>query len=41
MAKATLLSIVQDLLSDADSDDVNSISDTVEADLMSTASVIQ
>lgn len=32
MAKATLLSIVQDILSDADSDDVNSISDTVEAD---------
>ena len=32
MAKATLLSIVQDILSDADSDDVNSITDTVEAD---------
>lgn len=32
MAKATLLSIVQDILSDADSDDVNSINDTVEAD---------
>lgn len=32
MAKETLLNIVQDILSDADSDDVNSISDTVEAD---------
>lgn len=32
MAKATLLSIVQGILSDADSDDVNSITDTVEAD---------
>lgn len=32
MAKITLLEIVQDILSDADSDDVNSISDTVESD---------
>ena len=32
MAKITLVEIVQDILSDADSDDVNSISDTVEAD---------
>jgi len=32
MAKTTLLAIVQDILSDADSDDVNSINDTVEAD---------
>ena len=31
MAKATLLEMVQDILSDADSDDVNSISDTVES----------
>jgi hypothetical protein len=32
MAKITLLEVVQDILSDADSDDVNSIADTVEAD---------
>lgn len=32
MAKDTLIEIVQDLLSDMDSDEVNSISDTVEAD---------
>ena len=32
MAKETLIDIVQDILSDADSDDVSSISDTVEAD---------
>ena len=32
MAKATLLEMVQDILSDADSDDVNSISDTVESE---------
>jgi hypothetical protein len=32
MAKITLLEVVQDILSDADSDDVNSISDTVESD---------
>jgi len=32
MAKATLLEIVQDILSDADSDNVNSIQDTVEAE---------
>lgn len=32
MPKATLLNIVQDILSDADSDDVSSISDTVESD---------
>ena len=32
MAKITLLEIVQDILSDADSDDVNSINDTVESD---------
>lgn len=31
MAKMTLLEIVQDILSDMDSDEVNSISDTVEA----------
>lgn len=31
MAKLTLLEIVQDILSDMDSDDVNSITDTVEA----------
>ena len=32
MAKLTLLQVVQDLLSDADGDDVNSITDTVESD---------
>lgn len=32
MAKETLLSIVQDLLSEADGDEVNSISDTIESD---------
>ena len=32
MAKDTLLEIVQDILSDADGDEVNSISDTVESD---------
>lgn len=32
MAKVTLLEMVQDILSDADSDDVSSISDTVESD---------
>ena len=32
MAKETLLSIVQDILSDADGDDVNSITDTIESD---------
>ena len=32
MAKVTLLEIVQDILSDADSDNVNSISDTVESE---------
>jgi len=32
MAKPTLLEFVQDILSDADGDDVNSISDTVESD---------
>src|SRR5210317_1676172 len=32
MAKITLLEIVQDILSDADSDNVNSIQDTVEAE---------
>lgn len=32
MAKKTLLEMVQNILSDADSDDVNSIDDTVEAD---------
>lgn len=32
MAKITLLQIVQDILSDADGDDVNSITDTVESD---------
>lgn len=32
MAKETLIDIVQDILSDADSDDVSSISDTVESD---------
>lgn len=32
MAKDTLLDIVQDILSDADGDEVNSISDTVESD---------
>jgi hypothetical protein len=32
MAKETLLDFVQDILSDADGDDVNSISDTVESD---------
>lgn len=32
MAKITLLEIVQDILSDADADDVNSINDTVESD---------
>ena len=32
MAKITLLEVVQQILSDADSDDVNSINDTVEAD---------
>jgi hypothetical protein len=31
MAKPTLLEIVQDILSDADSDNVNSLSDTVES----------
>lgn len=32
MAKETLLDIVQDILSDSDGDDVNSISDTIESD---------
>jgi hypothetical protein len=32
MAKPTLLEFVQDILSDADGDDVNAITDTVEAD---------
>jgi hypothetical protein len=32
MAKTTLLEVVQDILSDADGDDVNSITDTVESD---------
>lgn len=32
MAKPTLLEFVQDILSDADGDDVNSITDTVESD---------
>ena len=32
MAKTTLLDVVQDILSDADADDVNSITDTVESD---------
>ena len=32
MAKPTLLDFVQDILSDADGDDVNSITDTVESD---------
>ena len=32
MAKETLLDLVQDILSDSDGDDVNSISDTVESD---------
>ncbi len=32
MAKETLLEIVQDILSDADGDEVNSITDTVESD---------
>lgn len=32
MAKDTLLDIVQDILSDSDGDEVNSISDTVESD---------
>lgn len=32
MAKDTLLDIVQDILSDADGDEINSISDTVESD---------
>lgn len=32
MAKETLLEIVQDILSDADGDEVNSISDTIESD---------
>ena len=32
MAKDTLLDVVQQILSDADGDDVNSISDTVESD---------
>jgi hypothetical protein len=32
MAKPTLLEIVQDILSDSDGDEVNSISDTVESD---------
>ena len=32
MSKPTLLSLVQDILSDADGDEVNSISDTIEAD---------
>lgn len=32
MAKETLLDIVQDILSDADGDEVNSISDTIESD---------
>ena len=31
MAKVTLLEIVQDILSDADSDEVNSIADTIES----------
>jgi len=32
MSKETLLDIVQDILSDADGDEVNSISDTIESD---------
>lgn len=32
MAKTTLLEIVQDILSEADSDDINSIGDTVESE---------
>lgn len=32
MAKETLLDLVQDILSDSDGDDVNSITDTVESD---------
>ena len=32
MAKSTLLSMVQDILSDADGDEVNSITDTIESD---------
>ncbi len=32
MAKSTLIDFVQDILSDADGDDVNSITDTVESD---------
>lgn len=32
MAKDTLLDLVQDILSDADGDEVNSISDTIESD---------
>ena len=32
MAKTTLLEIVQDILSDADGDEVNSIADTIESD---------
>ena len=32
MAKMTLLAMVQDILNDMDGDEVNSISDTVEAE---------
>jgi len=39
MAKKTLLEMVQDILSDMDSDDVNSINDTVEA--MQVASIVR
>jgi hypothetical protein len=39
MAKDTLLEIVQDILSDADSDEINSIGDTVESEQL--ASIIK
>ena len=32
MAKPTLLDLVQDILADADGDEVNNISDTIESD---------